>query len=69
MLLSKGGITIDVAHPLDIARYKKLGFVEPEVGYPKPVETADGKNPPETAGPKTPGNVGSKADAKAAKKG
>jgi hypothetical protein len=28
MMLTKGGITIDVSHPSDIARYKKLGYVE-----------------------------------------
>lgn len=28
MLLSKDGITVDVIHPADIARYKRLGYVE-----------------------------------------
>ena len=47
MNLSKDGITVEVIHPLDIARYKHAGYVEvkpdpvaePEkVEEPKPVE-------------------------------
>lgn len=28
MLLSKNGITVDVIHPADITRYKRLGYAE-----------------------------------------
>jgi len=28
MFLTKDGITVDVSHPSDVARYKKLGYVE-----------------------------------------
>jgi len=28
MILTKDGITVDVSHPSDVARYKKLGYVE-----------------------------------------
>jgi hypothetical protein len=28
MFLTKGGVTIEVFHPSDIARYKKVGYVQ-----------------------------------------
>lgn len=28
MLLTKDGITVDVSHPVDIAQYKHIGYVE-----------------------------------------
>lgn len=50
MLLTKGGITVDVIHPADIARYKHLGYAEvPETKPEEPkaekakVERARGK--------------------------
>lgn len=43
MYLTKDGITIEVAHPRDIARYKSLGFVETSTGYPFPEQVDDGK--------------------------
>lgn len=36
MFLKKGGVTIEVFHPSEIARYKQLGYKEPEK-EPKPV--------------------------------
>jgi hypothetical protein len=36
MILTKGGITIEVFHPSDIDRYKRLDYVKPEES--KPVE-------------------------------
>ncbi len=36
MILSKGGITIEVSHPLDIKRYKELGYKCPPVVEPEP---------------------------------
>lgn len=36
MFLTKGGITIEVFHPADIARYKALKFVEVEASAPAP---------------------------------
>jgi hypothetical protein len=52
LFLSKGGITVEVSHPTDIARYKKLGYVEPEIGYPHPEIIRDGEKA-EKGEPKT----------------
>jgi hypothetical protein len=41
--LCKCGITVEVTHPTDIKRYKNLGYVEAEVGYPNPEVIVDGK--------------------------
>jgi len=30
MFLTKDGITIELVHPAEIARYKKMGYVEPK---------------------------------------
>lgn len=39
LFLTKDGITIEVTHPIDIARYKKIGFKEmQDVGTPAPQE-------------------------------
>jgi len=49
MLLSKGGITIELEYPAEIKRFKAMGYVEAEVGYPNPKVTKDGVNEPEPA--------------------
>lgn len=35
MLLTKNGITIEVIHPADIARYKHLGYAEVKEKQPE----------------------------------
>ena len=37
MFLTKDGITIEVFHPSDVARYKKLGYTVPVNPQPEPV--------------------------------
>lgn len=34
MFLAKGGITVEVIHPADIQRLKRLGYVEEKIGHP-----------------------------------
>lgn len=52
MLLTKDGITVDVTHPADIARYKHLGYVEvvaePKIEKPK-IEKGSAEKVPENA--------------------
>lgn len=42
MYLTKSGITVEVIHPADIQRLKKLGYVEEKIGYPNPEVVKDG---------------------------
>ncbi len=37
MLLKKGGVTVELSHPSDIARYKRIGYEEVVIG--RPLET------------------------------
>jgi hypothetical protein len=48
MILEKDGITIDVSHPSDVARYKKLGYVEAKDAPPVEVTRTDEVAPEKT---------------------
>lgn len=48
MMLTKDGITVDVPHPSDIARYKKLGYAEPEKAKPAEVKPPEDVMPEST---------------------
>jgi hypothetical protein len=49
MFLTKDGITLEITHPAEIARYKALGFVEEKIGYPNPEIVTDGEKPADPA--------------------
>jgi hypothetical protein len=62
MLLCKDGVTVDVAHPADIKRYKSVGYTEekaPEETPAEPKLKGKGKAAKETpAEPKAEENKG-----------
>ncbi len=46
MLLTKNGITVEVVHPADIARYKHLGYAEVKEEQPEEVVPTPKTNKP-----------------------
>lgn len=46
MWLSKGGITLEITHPAEIARYKRLGYIERKKEAPPVIQPAEVESEP-----------------------